>query len=101
MQYHISASTKLFLKDTPMKLILDEARLIANEFKLDFLHLGGGVGGNDSDSLFFFKSGFSDYRGLYQTWQLVIDNEKYKELIKENLSENQNDFFPLYRSLKN
>lgn len=100
MQYHISASTKLYLKDTPMKLILDEARLIANELKLDFLHLGGGFGGNDDDSLFFFKSGFSDYRGLYQTWQMIVDDEKYNELVKNNKSKNETSFFPLYRYYK-
>jgi hypothetical protein len=98
MQYHVSASTKSYIKPTPMKLIIDHARLIANEFKLDFLHLGGGVGGSDNDSLFFFKSGFSDYRGLYQTWQLIVDDEKYNHLIIASQRKKENSFFPLYRS---
>jgi hypothetical protein len=98
MQYHVSASTKLYIKDTPMKLILDHARLIANELKLEFLHLGGGVGGSDSDSLFFFKSGFSNYRGLYQTWQMIVDDEKYNELVINGKSKRESSFFPLYRS---
>jgi hypothetical protein len=60
MQYHLAGTTEKYIKETPMKLILDEARLLANQLNLDYLHLGGGVGGSDEDSLFRFKSGFSD-----------------------------------------
>lgn len=98
MQYHLAGTTQDFIKVTPMKLILDEARLIANKLELDFLHLGGGVGGSDDDSLFKFKSGFSDYQCQFQIWQMIIDSEKYKELVIKNNSDATSNFFPLYRS---
>lgn len=97
MQYHLAGTTKEFIKETPMKLILDEARLKGKDLKLNFLHLGGGVGGSDEDSLFRFKSGFSDYRCSYQIWQLIIDREKYDELVEKSNADRQSNYFPLYR----
>jgi hypothetical protein len=44
-----------------------------NEIRL--FHLGGGFGGSDEDSLFYFKSGFSDYRCEYKIWQMIVDPE--------------------------
>lgn len=98
MQYHLAGTTEQFIKDTPMKLILDEARLLGNNLKLDFLHLGGGVGGSDEDSLFRFKSGFSDYRCIYQIWRMIVDDENYKNLIEESGAASNSTFFPLYRN---
>ena len=98
MQYHLAGTTKNYIKETPMKLILDEARLLGNELNLDFLHLGGGVGGSDEDSLFRFKSGFSKFNCQYQIWKLIVDNEKYEELVVLKNIEKNSDFFPLYRA---
>lgn len=97
MQYHLAGTTEAYMKETPMKLILDEARLLGNDLGVDFLHLGGGVGGSDEDSLFRFKSGFSDYRCNYKVWQFIADPEKYDELVKDCKVVRTN-FFPLYRS---
>jgi hypothetical protein len=36
MQCHLSGTTRNYLKESPMKLIIDEARLIGNERGLDF-----------------------------------------------------------------
>jgi hypothetical protein len=101
MQYHLAGTAKANLKERPMKLIVDEARLMGNELGLDFLHLGGGVGGNDEDSLFYFKSGFSDYRCEYKTWQMVVDPEKYNELVEKAKVDVNSTFFPLYRQYEN
>lgn len=97
MQYHLAGTAQGFITHTPMKLILDEARLLGNKLNLDFLHLGGGVGGSDEDSLFRFKSGFSKLRCQYQIWQLIIDNEKYDELVAIKNTDKNSEFFPLYR----
>jgi hypothetical protein len=97
MQYHLAGTTEKYIKETPMKLILDEARLLANQLNLDYLHLGGGVGGSDEDSLFRFKSGFSDKRGFYNIWKMVVDDEKYEKLVNELNVDTNSDFFPLYR----
>lgn len=99
MQYHLAGTTEEFIRLTPMKLILDEARLIGNALTPAFLHLGGGVGGSDDDSLFRFKSGFSNHYCQFSVWKYIVDQEKYKWLVKENglSTHTESSFFPLYR----
>lgn len=97
MQYHLAGTTEEYIKETPMKLILDEARLLGNECHVDALHLGGGVGGSDEDSLFRFKSGFSNKQCNFKVWEYIIDIPKYNELSERVIHKNSN-FFPLYRS---
>lgn len=98
MQYHLAGTVENYIRETPMKLILDEARLLGNELKLEFLHLGGGVGGNDEDTLFRFKSGFSDLQFQFSVWKYIIDEEKYNYMVeKKGLANNEVNFFPLYR----
>lgn len=97
MQYHLAGTAAPYLNETPMKLILDEARLRSNSLQLDYLHLGGGVGGSDEDSLFQFKAGFSKQFFQYSTWQYIVNPKVYKELsVKSGVL--QSNFFPLYRA---
>lgn len=95
MQYHLAGTTEAFIKETPMKLILDEARIFGNEISTECLHLGGGVGGQDNDSLFRFKSGFSKDFKQFSVWKLIVNDTIYKQLSKNKLP---SSFFPLYRS---
>ncbi|SFI79651.1 GNAT family N-acetyltransferase [Myroides guanonis] len=95
IQYHLAGTTEDYIRDTPMKLILDEARLFGNTTKAESLHLGGGVGGHDDDSLFRFKSGFSKDFKQFSVWKYIVDQKIYDELSKEKAKSN---FFPLYRS---
>jgi hypothetical protein len=99
MQYHLAGTKEYFMKQTPMKLILDEARLLGNQLGQKYLHLGGGVGGKDEDPLYRFKSGFSDLNFVYKVWRLIVDENKYKELIRLKSANRELDskFFPLYR----
>ncbi len=98
MQYHLAGTTEKYIRETPMKLILDEARLLGNNLSLEFLHLGGGVGGSDEDSLFKFKSGFSDLYCQFSIWKFISDQEKYSNLVaKKGLNADKSSFFPLYR----
>ena len=99
IQYHVAGTKKEYIKDTPMKLIIDEARLLASQLQVKYLHLGGGVGGSDTDSLFWFKSGFSDLTFTYKIWQLIVNNEVYNKLvdIKSNIKILNQNYFPLYR----
>ena len=100
MQYHVAGTKKEYIKATPMKLIIDEARLLSTQLNVEFLHLGGGVGGSDNDSLFWFKSGFSDLTFTYKTWQLIVNEEVYENLVNEQSKKkmlNEN-YFPLFRS---
>jgi hypothetical protein len=78
-----------------MKLIFDEG-FAGNLLGLDFLHLGGGVGGSDEDSLFRF-SGFSNFRCSYQIWQKVIDRNTIDYEVEAGLI--VVFFFPKYRAL--
>jgi lipid II:glycine glycyltransferase (peptidoglycan interpeptide bridge formation enzyme) len=100
MQYHVGGTKTEHMKDTPMKLIIDEARILANQMQLQYLHLGGGVNGTDEDSLFQFKVGFSDYTFHYKVWKFIADEEVYNHLVMRKVKEKQlnNNFFPLYRS---
>ncbi|WP_299177226.1 GNAT family N-acetyltransferase [uncultured Chryseobacterium sp.] len=95
MQYHLAGTTEEFIKETPMKLILDHARLLGNESSAKDLHLGGGVGGSDDDSLFKFKSGFSKNFKQFSVWKYIVNTDVYHELSKEKT---KSEFFPLYRS---
>ena len=95
MQYHLAGTTEEYIRETPMKLILDEARLYGNETTAENLHLGGGVGGHDDDSLFRFKSGFSKNFKQFSVWKFIVDHEIYDELSKDK---EVSGFFPLYRS---
>lgn len=98
MQYHLSGTKTKFLKMAPMKLLLDEARLIANEMELKHFHLGGGVGGIN-DSLFEFKAAFSKTYHQFKIWKKIINPEVYNELVKNRFGNSipTSDYFPLYR----
>ena len=95
MQYHLAGTSNDYISDTPMKLILDEARLIGNQSAATTLHLGGGVGGQDDDSLFRFKSGFSKQFKQFSIWNYIVNEEVYQKLSAGKECAN---FFPLYRS---
>ena len=99
MQYHVAGTREEYIKAAPMKLIIDEARLMANQLRLEYLHLGGGVNGSDSDSLFRFKAGFSDKTFTYRTWKWVVDKEIYEHMANAKSKEKvlNESFFPLYR----
>ncbi len=98
MQYHLSGTYNRYLKFASMKLILDEARKLANQMNLSWFNLGGGVGGIN-DSLFKFKAEFSDTFKMFNIWKKIINQEKYNELVKKRFGDKQpvTNFFPLYR----
>jgi hypothetical protein len=98
MQYHLAGTKYEYIRKTPMKLILDEARLLGNELNLDYLHLGGGVGGSDDDSLYKFKSGFSDKNFAFKIWQLIVNQELYDKLMNDKKVDKTSSFFPIYRA---
>jgi hypothetical protein len=102
MQFHLAATNSKYLQEAPMKLLIDEATIVGREHQMKYLHLGGGVGGNE-DSLFEFKSGFSDTILNFKTWRFVSDQEVYNKLVKARCDNQQkkSDFFPLYREPNN
>ncbi|KQT23208.1 hypothetical protein ASG22_12545 [Chryseobacterium sp. Leaf405] len=99
MQYHLATTAEESIKDAPMKLILDEARVKAKNKNLQFLHLGGGFAGRDDDNLYLFKSGFSKNRLQFSVWKHITDMEQYNKLVAYmNIWKSVNTFFPLYRN---
>ncbi|MEP7141332.1 MAG: GNAT family N-acetyltransferase [Ferruginibacter sp.] len=99
MQYHVAGTREEYIKAAPMKLIIDEARLLALQMGLEYFHLGGGLNGSDSDSLFRFKAGFSDKTFTYKTWKWVVDQQAYETManLKSKEKALNENFFPLYR----
>jgi lipid II:glycine glycyltransferase (peptidoglycan interpeptide bridge formation enzyme) len=98
MQYHLGGTKNEMLKFSPLKLLLDSARIYANEMGCNYFHLGGGHGGAD-DSLFRFKTGFSKDFYEYKVWRKIVNMEAYNELTARKFSDKipSSDYFPLYR----
>jgi len=102
MQFHLAATNNKYLHDGPMKLLIDEATIIGRDRNMYYLHLGGGVGGNE-DSLFEFKAGFSDKVLNFKTWRFVSNPEVYNQLVRARWGNKtiESDFFPVYREPSN
>ncbi|MEW4924528.1 peptidoglycan bridge formation glycyltransferase FemA/FemB family protein [Algibacter sp. 2305UL17-15] len=98
VQYHLSAASKDFLHLNATKLLIDTMRLEATEKGYKNFNLGGGLGANENDSLFRFKSSFSDEFRHFFIWKLIVNKSKYNKLCKQNkVINNTSGFFPLYR----
>jgi hypothetical protein len=93
MQYHLGGVVEQYMSYSPMKLLIDEARKIANGKGCTFFHLGGGLGGRDDD-LFVFKSRMTTLRYKFKIWQWIVEGEAYESLSK---NKKKSEFFPLYR----
>jgi hypothetical protein len=102
MQFHLAATNTKYLHEGPMKLLIDEATIVGRKNNMSFLHLGGGVGGNE-DSLFEFKAGFSHKTLNFKTWRFVSNQKVYDQMVQSKLGDQaiQTDFFPLYREPNN
>nr|WP_299341988.1 NeuD/PglB/VioB family sugar acetyltransferase [Allomuricauda sp.] len=97
VQYHLSGSKEEYLNLNPIKLLIDEMRLLAQEENFDYMNLGGGLRGQDNDSLFRFKSSFSNDHKDFNLWKLVVNPNLYDKLISDKNMESEESFFPLYR----
>jgi lipid II:glycine glycyltransferase (peptidoglycan interpeptide bridge formation enzyme) len=80
MQYHLGGTKNEMLKYSPLKLILDSARIYVNEMGCNYFHLGGGYSGED-DSLFRFKAGFSKDFCEFKVWRKIVNIQAYNELV--------------------
>ncbi|MET7030251.1 peptidoglycan bridge formation glycyltransferase FemA/FemB family protein [Sediminicola luteus] len=98
VQYHLSGTDEEKLDLYPNKLLIDEMRIIATQENCRFFNLGGGVG-NQEDSLFHFKSGFSKDFKDFNLWKVIVNQEVYDQLTLEKSIDSQTNYFPLYRSL--
>jgi len=102
--YHFGGSDHQYHTLRPSNLLMWEVALWAKRNGFLRFHLGGGVTSSATDSLFQFKSGFSDrYAALY-SYQRVHNREIYEYLcsLKRNHERmkgesNDSDYFPFYR----
>ena len=94
LEYHLGAIDSAYRPFSPLKLLIDEARLIGNENKLSVLHLGGGYGGQN-DNLYTFKQRMSSLIFTFKTWKWIVNEDIYKEL---SLGKDYTNYFPHYRS---
>ncbi len=98
IHYHLSGTSKDYLHLNATKLLIDNMRLKGVEQGFKNFNLGGGLGANENDSLFMFKSSFSNEYRLFFVWKLIVNKSKYNELCKQNSVESTTtDFFPKYR----
>lgn len=103
VQYHLSGTIAAYLHLNPVKLMIDEMRIIATQEKYTYFNLGGGVGSKE-DSLFRFKSNFSKDFRAFKVWKYIVNKKIYDEQVLRkqqnpcaSFLEHCNNFFPGYR----
>ncbi len=97
VHYHLSGSSNAFRGVYPSELIIWNAIKWAKEKNFTYLHLGGGLG--KEDTLFNFKTGFSKTIVPFYTGKIIFNCEQYEAL--EKLYKNPNgskNYFPAYRN---
>ncbi|MCX2449915.1 GNAT family N-acetyltransferase [Pedobacter sp. PLR] len=102
IQGHLIATKNAYLKESPAKFLVDEITLIGRREGMKYMNLGGGLGFKD-DSLFKWKSSFSDLFMDYKSFRYIVNPSVYESLVeKKGININVNiDFFPLYRAVTN
>lgn len=97
VQCYLMGTCTEYLKYSPSKLMNDEIAILGRKLGMHYFNLGGGLGFKE-DSLFYFKTSFTDLHLEYKTWRFIVDQKKYNLLSsKNNIPEDKIDFFPLYR----
>jgi lipid II:glycine glycyltransferase (peptidoglycan interpeptide bridge formation enzyme) len=103
VQYHLAGSDTDNMDFYPIKLLIDEMRILATKEGAKYLNLGGGVG-NKMDSLFHFKGSFSDVFKDFKVWNYIVNDNVYDEMVQQKqqrkcakLHRECTDFFPCYR----
>jgi hypothetical protein len=95
--YHLSCTDYQYRSLAPMNLLLYKVALWCLDNNITLLHLGGGVGGSKTDSLFEFKKSFNRYdENKYCVGKYIVDKERYELNTKDYPD---TDFFPNYRGL--
>jgi lipid II:glycine glycyltransferase (peptidoglycan interpeptide bridge formation enzyme) len=96
VQYHLSGTKTDFLNIMPVKMLIDEMRILATNKGYKYLNLGGGLGSKE-DSLLRFKKSFSKELKTFSLWKYIVNVDAYNKLSSKNEVTNTN-YFPAYRS---
>ncbi|PSB45767.1 GNAT family N-acetyltransferase [Chamaesiphon polymorphus] len=105
VQYHLGGTKTEFLPQSPTTIMFHQTIEWGQQRGNQYLNLGGGLG-SSRDSLFHFKSGFSDRVGTFMTMQSIVNKDLYARLTQlraESLNKTiaefeSTSFFPVYRS---
>ena len=104
VEVHLGGTRKTFMMPSPSHLIIHAICLWARARGAEIVHLGGGVGGSETDGLFTFKARFSPARHPFGTLRLVADRARYDDLVGRRAAAPAldrmvpaRDFFPEYR----
>jgi serine/alanine adding enzyme len=102
--YHFAGSDLRFNAICAGNLLVYESARWAKRAGYRYFHLGGGVSSSPDDSLFIFKSGFSERRATLYIYGRILDESVYRRLCQLKLQyENETGwsgnigYFPLYR----
>ena len=100
VQYHLSGTSERYLDLNPVKLLIDEMRIIGSQENYSYFNLGGGVGSKE-DSLYYFKSGFSKDSTPFKVWKYIVNQKIYDDLVLQRKDirycEETLHYFPRYR----
>jgi hypothetical protein len=99
-QDHLAATTDKYVRFGPSKLMIYSQVIWLKSAGANVYHLGGGVSSR-ADSLFYFKSGFSNLRCSFSTCNAIIDPDKYGRLVNAanaSVGQREGHFFPAYRN---
>ncbi len=103
LQYHLSGTLAGYQSYSPTRVILEDMRRWGHEQGLAWMHLGGGVSGQQ-DSLFKFKAGFAPTTCDFSVGKVIVQPDLYSDICAATgHSSNQEDqitrdYFPLYRA---
>lgn len=94
---HLSGTDQEYLDMSPAYLLKYATLEFAKDKKIKLIHYGGGTTNDEKDSLFVFKSRFTN-EGFFDFYigKKVYDKEIYEKLVKITKTEDSS-FFPKYR----
>lgn len=100
IQYHLSGTSDKYRHLSPIRTVIDHVRKLGVSNGHRYFNLGGGVG-SKNDSLYEFKTSFSQNSVPFQVWKFIADREAYDRLCKRYSPESNSgkpNYFPKYRS---
>ena len=106
VQMHVGGTRSAYMRPSPSNLLIHAVARWSQERGNLVVHLGGGVGSSETDSLFRFKTGFSPARHDYCTVRVVTDRPYYDRLVSTraqvrdgtDIDGSGSGFFPAYRA---
>jgi hypothetical protein len=104
VHYHLAASTPDGARQGANNLLIWTILTWADEHGKRLVHLGGGV--STGDSLFTFKRSFGGQRAEFWTGAVVVDPDRYGQLVRSHAAKlgmsaaelQRSTYFPRYRA---